>query len=435
VVVAAVAACGGNGDVAPPPPPIVTIIAGDNQSAPAGYPLSLALRVSVTTAEGVPAVGEAVTWAVVKGGGRLSSNSGVTDTEGMAAVNWRLGNLVGTQSVTAAVSRVSVQFSATARPGPSEPAALHFDGSQWTVSMLTFFNNPLSLRSVWGSSASSVFAVGSLCGFLYFARYDGADWTLAQLDCPGGFGGGGLASVWGKSATDVFAVGTEGSAFSNEPIVVVFHFDGNHWNYQYRQQCACARLNGVWSSSATDAVAVGDSGVVLHFDGATWIREPARSVSTNLKAVWGTRVGGSNRIFAVGDLGTIIFFDGSSWLAQSSGTTAPLYGVWGSSESNVFAVGVAGTLLHYDGTSWSAITTGSTRTLRGVWGASANSIYAVGDGATIIHSDGTSVTTQVLSAPIDLYGVWGSSATNVFAVGDFFATPNLGEGLAESFRH
>jgi hypothetical protein len=396
--------------------------------------LSLALRVSVTTAEGVPAVGEAVTWAVVKGGGRLSSNSGVTDTEGMAAVDWRLGDLVGTQSVTAAVSGVSVQFSATAGPGPSEPAALHFDGSQWTVSMLTLRSNPVSLKSVWGSSASSVFAVGSLCGFLYFARYDGADWTLARPDCPG-FGNGGLASVWGNSATDVFAVGTEGSSFSNEPIVVVSHFDGNHWSSQYRQPCACARLNGVWSSSSTDAVAVGDSGVVLHFDGATWMREPARTVSTNLNAVWGTRVGGSNRIIAVGDLGTIIFFDGRSWLAQSSGTTAPLYGVWGSSESSVFAVGAAGTLLHFDGTSWSAITTGSTRTLRGVWGASANSIYAVGDGATIIHSDGTSVTTQVLSARIDLYGVWGTSATNVFAVGQFFTIPNLGGGRAESFRH
>lgn len=37
------------------------------------------------------------------------------------------------------------------------------------------------------------------------------------------------------------------------------------------------------------------------------------------------------------------------WSAMSSGTTADLHAVWGSSSSDVFAVGTDGTILHYEG--------------------------------------------------------------------------------------
>jgi hypothetical protein len=45
-------------------------------------------------------------------------------------------------------------------------------------------------------------------------------------------------------------------------------------------------------------------------------------------------------------------------------------GVWGSSGSDVFAVGSNGTILHYDGSSWSSMTSGTSAWLFGVGGSS-----------------------------------------------------------------
>ncbi len=124
--------------------------------------------------------------------------------------------------------------------------------------------------------------------------------------------------------------------------------------------------------------------------------------------------------------------DGSTdWSAMPSGTTASLYGVWGSSHSDVFAVGTAAggsgnyasVILHYDGSTWSAMTTTATARLQGVWGSSAKNVFAVGyenntwDGV-ILHYDGTTWSAMKIGTTGSLYGVWGSSATDVFAVGE-----------------
>jgi hypothetical protein len=73
---------------------------------------------------------------------------------------------------------------------------LHYDGTSWsTVSIGTV---PI-LWSIWGSSASNVWAVGDNGAILH---YNGTSWSSAssptlQL----------LNSVWGTSSSDVWAVG------------------------------------------------------------------------------------------------------------------------------------------------------------------------------------------------------------------------------------
>jgi hypothetical protein len=42
----------------------------------------------------------------------------------------------------------------------------------------------------------------------------------------------------------------------------------------------------------------------------------------------------------------------AAWTSMESGTTATLYGVWGSTGTDVFAVGTVGSILHYDGSIW-----------------------------------------------------------------------------------
>jgi hypothetical protein len=123
---------------------------------------------------------------------------------------------------------------------------------------------------------------------------------------------------------------------------------------------------------------------------------------------------------------------------MTSGTTADLAEVWGSSASDVFAVGevetdggenVAGVILHYDGTAWQPQLQEDDLRFRAVWGSSATDVYAVGfhflsPGAVVFHYDGSAWTQTEnfigLSEELALMGVWGSSATDVFAVGVAF---------------
>jgi hypothetical protein len=274
---------------------------------------------------------------------------------------------------------------------------------------------PVLLNSIWGASPTALFAVGSECGASAIMRYDGTSWSPPP-DNRGYCGLAALTSVWGNSASDVFAV-----LAGNVPpshFTSIYHFDGSAWNTQFNRGCSFSCdpfLNAVWSGSATSAIAVGDSGFVVRFDGAAWTQEPS-GTTQHLRGIWGTGSGASARIFAVGDAGTILSYNGTAWQPLASGTTQTLYAIWGTSGTDVFAVGAGGTILHYDGTSWAAQSSGASTVFRGVWGSAGNSVFVVGAN-TVLYYNGTSWTPQTTTAPIDLRGVWGRSATDVFAVG------------------
>ncbi|MBI3179554.1 MAG: hypothetical protein HYZ27_07815, partial [Deltaproteobacteria bacterium] len=72
-----------------------------------------------------------------------------------------------------------------------------------------------------------------------------------------------LRSIWGSSASDVWAVGSSGLAY---------HFDGGAWA-RVDVGAGDAGLNGVWGSSAADVFVVGEQGFATHFDGVGWTRE------------------------------------------------------------------------------------------------------------------------------------------------------------------
>ena len=94
--------------------PTISKISGDNQSAIAGAVLANQLVVKVTSATGVPVSGTTVSFAVTSGGGTISLTSVVTDVNGNASTSLTLGNVAGTNSVSASASGASpVTFSAT----------------------------------------------------------------------------------------------------------------------------------------------------------------------------------------------------------------------------------------------------------------------------------------------------------------------------------
>jgi hypothetical protein len=108
---------------ATPKPDVATSlakVAGDNQQAVAGTPLSdsLAARVADKYGNAVPDV--TVDWTIASGGGSLNPTSSHTNAEGLARTKWTLGTQAGSQSVAASSQGLTgspVVFKATALPG------------------------------------------------------------------------------------------------------------------------------------------------------------------------------------------------------------------------------------------------------------------------------------------------------------------------------
>jgi hypothetical protein len=223
------------------------------------------------------------------------------------------------------------------------------------------------LVSLWGSSGSDVFAVGSLWPFnegfyeAYVAHYDGTGWSPMEVGsgtCSAADGGFRcnveLSDVWGSSGTDVYAVGNyrlfdvpEGDR------AVIFHYNGEEWSEVLRQPSL--EFRKIWGSSPTDIYVTGN-----------------------------TLTGESSERAA----GALWHFNGSAWSEVPSPTSSPLGAVWGSSSSDIYvlagAQATSGTIWHFDGTAWSPINTGASRLLD-IWGSSAADVFAVGENGTIFH--------------------------------------------------
>lgn len=97
-------------------PSAVLIIAGNNQTGPAGAALALPLTVQVDDKQGDGLKGVAVTFAVTAGGGSIQTATVSTNAQGQAATTWTVGTAVGAvNTATASVAGVSTAatFAAT----------------------------------------------------------------------------------------------------------------------------------------------------------------------------------------------------------------------------------------------------------------------------------------------------------------------------------
>ena len=403
---AALAACEHSTDVpAPAPPDILVILSGNHQRAIIGHGLNQPLVVQVKAPTGEPRPGVVVVWSVKTGGGLISSEFDRTDSDGRATGSWILGRTPGDQQVTATIPASSippVDFDATGTLGA---LVVRFDGAAWSTQLADTAGALLSLASVWGASASGVFAGG--CAGI--TRFDGQTWSALPA-CSGLPDV--VISLSGRSPSDVFAVVR--GALPPSGHVNVRHFNGQQWDNVYSRACSfCALFNAIWADPISDAFLVGESGMVLRYDGATWTPQSS-GTSATLRAVWGVS---KSQVFAVGGNGTVVHYDGLAWAPQASGTTRELKSISGTSGTDVFAVGTGGTILHYDGSGWSTQSSGTSQDLNAVWALSASDVFAVGNGSTILHYDGSQWTPQTVTTTIDFSGVWGISSTNVFAVG------------------
>jgi hypothetical protein len=203
-----------------------------------------------------------------------------------------------------------------------------------------------SLYDVWGASATDVWAVGDKGEML---RWNGTAWTLQRFDGTsvaaqplGNFDTPAqsytLRGVWGSSATNVFAVGDGG---------VVLRYNGTSWSRMTTG--TTAQLNRVWGSSATNVYAATSTGRLLRYDGTSWSFVAGVQAPGALWSVWGSS---ATNVYAVGDGGIVFRYNGTSWQRVRLPRRDVLYAVWGTGASNVYVGGGSGVLYRFDGTAW-----------------------------------------------------------------------------------
>lgn len=118
-------------------------VSGDNQKGDANKELAAPLKIRATYEDGKPAAKAMVNWVIKSGGGKINSNTSVTNNEGIAEIKWTLGASAGEQSVEAFVNKKvasrSTIFRATASTGAASKIEilLNSDGG---------YSNPLQVR-------------------------------------------------------------------------------------------------------------------------------------------------------------------------------------------------------------------------------------------------------------------------------------------------
>lgn len=268
----------------------------------------------------------------------------------------------------------------------------HYDGVGWTLVL----NGGEATMALHLLSSSDIYAVTDGSRIHHF---DGVSWTnLAS------FGGGIFPSgLWGPTGNDLYMSTGDGE---------ILHWNGTSFNST--KVVSPYSLNAIHGTSAGDIRAVGRYGAIAHFDGVQWtISEDF----TDMKAVWST---GPDKAFVVGGDGVIRHYDGSSVTDMPSGTTSPMFDVWGASPTSVFA-GTQQDVLHYDGVNWSS--TGFPDTYaRNIWGFASNDVYVAGGNAYhVFHFNGAGWT-NVYTTSVSMAGLWGSATDDMWVAPQFQST-------------
>jgi hypothetical protein len=266
-----------------------------------------------------------------------------------------------------------------------------------------------SLRAVWGSSSSDVWAVGSNGAIVHF---DGATWRLSNSGSTEN-----LTGVMGTDPENVWVTGDGGS---------VLFWNGLAWS-------AVSQVNGttllaVWVNGASDVWAggvdwgggTGSAGYARHWDGTMWIDSDVPGTT----GVWELWASGPHDVWMVGDSAstTGIVLRGEGSTANPFDTAAydgpQLRGIWGAAKDDVWVAPYQGAVEHWDGSAWSAMpTTPAGVSLLGVGGTASNDVWTVGLGGVVFHYDGGAWSPSPTGTTAPLSSIWSQSATDAWVVG------------------
>jgi hypothetical protein len=174
--------------------------------------------------------------------------------------------------------------------------------------------------------------------------------------------GGTLGGVWGSSATSAWAVGQGGA---------IAHWDGTAWSGN--PNLVSTDLSDISGASDGTAFAVGAGGTILRYDGFSW-RTVASGTTQPLMDVWMTT---PSDAWAVGN--AVVRWNGSQWsTVTGTGVPTSGTGVWASGASDAYIAAPDG-LHHWNGTQWSLVSGpwGTGTPILGVVGSGPNEVWAL----------------------------------------------------------
>jgi hypothetical protein len=281
-----------------------------------------------------------------------------------------------------------------------------------------------ALLSVWGTSESDVWTVGSDVddgtGPLVL-RFDGDQWTRLMT--------GSVGDLWwafGFEGGPVFMGGVGGR--------VLRYQDGA---FETQLTPGTSTVYGIWGASADDLWAVGGDGAAggfaWRFDGSTWsdFALPAGlRDSASLFKVWGRS---KDDVWLVGTAGTLLHYDGVELAVEESGTTRDLFTVNGNAE-RVDAVGGSGdgVIVENSGSGWQEVTPAATPVLQlaGVC-LDHDAGYAVGDYGSVLTLADAGWTKVELGVEVvqSFHATWIDPQAGVWAVGGEVSTLPLSDGV------
>ena len=242
-----------------------------------------------------------------------------------------------------------------------------------------------------------------------------------------------LISVWGTSASDVYAVGSDAG---QGPIVL--HFDGAEW-----ERLTTGAAGDLWWVHGFEGGPVflgGAGGQILRYENGSFAAETTPGTLT-VFGIWGSS---PSDVWAVGGGGVDGAFawryDGAGWtdvpLPAGVREDVSLFKVWGRAADDVWLVGTEGAALHWDGTAFEKADAKTTRTLFTVH-ADAERFTAVGGfgAGVIVENDGSG---WIDVTPADgfrqMIGVSTTSA-GAFAAGDFGSVLERRDGAWAEVEH
>jgi hypothetical protein len=303
----------------------------------------------------------------------------------------------------------------------AQPTAPQAPGCWTTYKPLLSDPRFQSLKSVAGTSASDVWAVGyaSTTGSVsgseaIAAHWDGVEWLPVELPSPGPLTR--LYDVATLSPIDAWAVGSVGEYGRKTVRTLTLHWDGSTWFHVPSPNAvndtndllavAAVSPDDVWAGGYfEDTVKCNGcrQALLLHWDGREWTRveSPALPVKENVSGyntIESFAVISNNDIWAVGESSEVgtgplaIHWNGVEWKrAVFPRVQGVLQGVTALAHDDVWAVGddrAGGTLMmHWDGTTWTVVPSpgvnGNNANYTGYWLAaaaarSANDVWAVG---------------------------------------------------------
>jgi hypothetical protein len=311
---------------------------------------------------------------------------------------------------------------------PAGCAAGACNPSGWTS--MTSNSNQI-LMSVWGTSASSVWAAGGGGTALYF---DGIRWQARPT--PQEVQSETLSSLSGTGDNNIFAVGTSSSSGTGTSVI---RFDGASWSFLarlpiasvYRPACVGAYADNdafVWGRSSGS----GSSDVAALYRLTGGVATFVMSVSAPF---FQNQTQCAVRVFSPTDIVVtahtqVLRIDSVAKTSAAIGTgslNSQTGALWAAGTNDLFITVAANAQRWTGGATWTNLTTGLNGTLVAISGTSASRLFAAGAAffpgmtlGTVLFWDGAGWTVEAIPAATPrLYGIWASPLPEgrVFAVG------------------